>query len=44
MLLRPLDRSLAIILRIGIFNGRFIMVSNGFKLANEEANDEKLWT
>jgi hypothetical protein len=36
--------SLAIFLRSGIFNGRFIMVSNGFKLANEEANDEKLWT
>jgi len=44
MLLRLLARSLAIILRIGIFNRNFIMVSNGFKLANEEANDEKLWT
>jgi hypothetical protein len=44
MLVRLLDRPLAIILRSRIFNGRFIMVSNGFKLANEEANDEKLWT
>jgi hypothetical protein len=44
MFLRLLDRSLTIILRIRIFNGRFIIVLNGFKLANEEANDEKLWT
>jgi hypothetical protein len=44
MLLRLLDRSLAIILRIGIFNGNFIMVLNGFKFANEEVNNEKLWT